>query len=304
MIYEYAVDPEVASQWGLLENYRFFVRELGLGQGRLMSRYPKKWARRVWESYAGYNDMEKKRLEDLLAQIQATIIKRQNYIWEDGNTWLENARLEHARHNFRAILVKNNNRNRPELLDINAFSTFPCPGWDHDHGTVVRRDAEEVAEMLGMLLTRCRWVKFIDPYFSVCRPWHKKSMTHFFRILAGERPVGTPELIEMHTSGDNASSEHLKSFYERIIPEGLQVFLYQWRKKQKGQSVHNRFILSDIGGISFQHGLDSGEDGDTDDIGRLDSAQYEFRCQQYNPEDPSFDYAAEPILLIGKKRNR
>lgn len=304
MIYEYAVDPEVASQWGRRENFRFFSRELGLGSGRLVSRYPKKWAKRVWESYSGENDMEKKRLEDLLAHLQTATIKRKDYIWKKGHTWLDNAKLEHSRHNFQAILVNDNTRKIPELLDNNAFDAFPCPGWDHNHGKVVERNAQDVAKKIGILLTHCRWVKFVDPYLSVCRPWHKQSMTHFFKILAGDRPIGTPELIEMHTSGGGASNEHLRSFYERIIPEDLQVFLYQWRKKLKGQSVHNRFILTDIGGISFQHGLDSGEDGDTDDIGRLDSTQHEFRCQQYNPEDSSFDLAADPILLIGKKRDR
>ena len=99
MIYEYALEPEMVSAWGRLHNQRFFLREFGLGQGRLVSRYPKKWARKVWESFGGDNDMDKKRLEELLVRLQETMIKRKDCVWDDAQeTWIENALLEHVRH--------------------------------------------------------------------------------------------------------------------------------------------------------------------------------------------------------------
>jgi hypothetical protein len=63
--------------------------------------------------------------------------------------------------------------------------------------------------------------------------------------------------------------------------------------------LHNRYILTDLGGVSFQHGLDTGADGETDDISRLDLDQYIFRCKQYDPAAPAFDSAADPLMIIG-----
>jgi hypothetical protein len=40
--------------------------------------------------------------------------------------------------------------------------------------------------------------------------------------------------------------------------------------------LNNRYILTDLGGVSFQHGLDAGRKGETDDITRLDLDQHVF----------------------------
>ena len=166
-------------------------------------------------------------------------------------------------------------------------------------GTTVNRTAQDMANSGGILLSHCRWVKFIDPYFSQCRPGHKLSMSAFLSIMAKERPVGPPEKIEIHTSGDGATSDHLKGFYEKIVPPGMMVTLHLWRQKIGGQRLHNRYILTDLGGISFQHGLDSGQDGETDDINRLDFDQYDSHCKQYDQETTAFDQAAQPIVITG-----
>ena len=64
--------------------------------------------------------------------------------------------------------------------------------------------------------------------------------------------------VEYHT-GDSATA----AFYEDecrkhlpgLIPSGLQVRLVRWRL----QGLHDRFILSDVGGLMIGQGLD--EDG-------------------------------------------
>ena len=300
MIYEYALEPEMLSAWGRLHNQRFFLREFGLGQGRLVSRYPKKWARKVWESFGGDNDMDKKRLEELLVRLQETMIKRKDCVWDDAQeTWIENALLEHARHPFKVILARNNQENRPEILGEDALAALPCPSWDNPHGMTVIRKASDMADKVGMMLSRCRWAKFIDPYFSKCKRGHKLSLPAFLSILTAERPVGPPETIEIHTSGGGATLDYLKDFYEKIIPAGIQITIYQWQERPGGQRLHNRYILTDLGGVSFCHGLDTGKDGETDDISRLDRKQYIFRCKQYDYATQAFDQAADPLEITG-----
>lgn len=79
----------------------------------------------------------------------------------------------------------------------------------------------------------------------------------------------------------------------------MQVTLYRWRERPGGQRLHNRYILTDIGGVSFQHGLDTGQAGETDDINRLGLDQYTLRCQQYDPAVPAFDRAEAPLVITG-----
>jgi len=85
--------------------------------------------------------------------------------------------------------------------------------------------------------------------------------------------------IEIHMASHPATVDFLRDSFQKIIPEGLQVTLYQWQEKSDGQKLHNRYILTDLGGVSFHHGLDTGRDGETDDISRLASKQYECRCR-------------------------
>ena len=300
MIYEYALEPEMVAAWGNRHNHRFFIRAFGLGQGRLVSRYPKSWAKKVWDAFGGSSEMDRKRLEELLVRLKETMVKRKDFLWDDKKeSWLENALLENDRHPFQAIIARSNPGNRQEVLDEDVLAASPCPGWDIPHGRTVNRNAEDMAAAVKRMLTCCRWVKFIDPYFAQCKYGHRRSLQAFLSILTAERPVGILERIEIHTSGGIATAEYLKDFYEKIIPAGMQVTLYQWQRRDDGQRLHNRYILTDLGGVSFGHGLDAGMEDEKDDIHRLDSEQYDQRCKQYDPVAPAFDRAAPPLVIIG-----
>ena len=50
MLSEYALDPELLSNW---KDFRFFASQFGAAQGRLISRFPKKWKGLVMEAASG-----------------------------------------------------------------------------------------------------------------------------------------------------------------------------------------------------------------------------------------------------------
>ena len=62
-----------------------------------------------------------------------------------------------------------------------------------------------------------------------------------------------------------------------IVSEGIQVHIIRWREKDGGEKLHNRPILTDIGGVSFGAGLDDGADGETDEVMLLEDKTYRFR---------------------------
>jgi hypothetical protein len=243
--------------------------------------------------------MERKRLEELLTLMQKNMVKRKEILWDENTTWLDNAIQEHIRHPFRAILARNNTENIPDILCEAGLDNL-CPEWDRPHGKSMRRNVPEMVEAVKSMLLCCRWVKFIDPYISPGRPDYRPSLKAFLKILAGERPVGLPTFIEIHTGLRGATETFLQENYIQIIPAGLRVTLYQWEAIPNEQELHNRYILTDIGGVSFLHGLDiSNENNSKDDIFRLTRDQYDLRCEQYNPEKPAFEQAADPIIITG-----
>jgi hypothetical protein len=302
MIGEYALEPEMIAAW-CTDHYKckFFQNQFGTAQGRLPSRYPKRWGKKVLDAFAGGSDMDKKRLTELLIRLQETMVKRKDITWDENATWLENAVREHGRHPFSAILARNNTKIIPGVI-CEADTDPPCPDWDRPHGRSVGRNVLEMVEAVKSMLLCCRWVKFVDPYISPGRPDYRPSLEAFLKILADERPVGLPSFIEIHTGLHDATEIFLKEKYIHIIPDGLSVTLYQWEARPNEQELHNRYILTDIGGVAFLHGLDiSQRNISKDDIFRLAYDQYELHCNEYNPENPAFKKAADPIRIKGNE---
>ena len=86
-----------------------------------------------------------------------------------------------------------------------------------------------------------------------------------------------------------------------VIPVGISVRLVRWKQKIVGEKLHNRFILTDRGGVIFGVGLDDGDGAaeETDDIKLLDDETYKIRWQQYT-SGVAFDLVDE-LVIIGRR---
>ena len=74
-------------------------------------------------------------------------------------------------------------------------------------------------------------------------------------------------------------------------------------EKQGGERLHNRYILTDLGGVTFGIGLDEGADGGTDDLALMGRGQYELRWSQYVGNPPAgFEQEGMPVEVIGTRR--
>jgi hypothetical protein len=60
--------------------------------------------------------------------------------------------------------------------------------------------------------------------------------------------------------------------------------------------LHNRYILTDIGGVSFGVGLDDGIDGETDEVTVLEDMTYQFRWAQFAGPAPAFELVDELVI--------
>ena len=59
--------------------------------------------------------------------------------------------------------------------------------------------------------------------------------------------------------------------------------------KEVRQRLHNRYILTDVGGLVFGAGLDEGAAGESDDVTLMDRAQYVLRWSEHATETMAFD---------------
>ncbi len=301
MIHEYALEPELVATWGNRHDFRYFVEKFGLGQPRIVSRYPKRWKRLVWDAFRDDNELERKRLEELVVRLCEHMVYRKDAVWNPENPWLENARTENARVPFHAILARENPSRYATTLtpdDINGGSAL----WAVPQGRTVARSPQEMAQAVAPMLRIARRIIFVDPRFGAENARHRRPLEAFLRSVLAGRPNDQPERIELHGSiNTRATREFFESeCRERLpgcIPGGLVLLICRLRGRAGRETPHNRFILTDIGGVAFARGLDDGAEGENDEIMLLERAQFEIRWRQHAEGAPEYELDGAAIQV-------
>lgn len=302
MIHEYALEPELVSTWGNRQDFRYFVEKFGLGQPRIVSRYPKRWKKLVWEALRSDDEFDKMRLVELLQRLSERMVRRLGHVWDGNRSWLENAHREHDRKPFRAILARGNPSAHPQTIIGSEADEHSSPLWAAPRGLPIARTAEEMGAAVASLLRIAEVVIIVDPYFGPERARHRRPLEAFLSAVVNGRPGSPPLRIEYCTSEDNTGTreffrDECERQLPRCIPEGMRVTVRRLQQRQGGERLHNRYILTEFGGVMFIGGLDDGAQGETDDLTLLDRTQYELRWSQYGDHPPAFEVAQEVVVV-------
>lgn len=300
MIYEFAVDPSIVPTWcqrGLGHDY--FVEQFGLGTPRIISQFPTWWERLVWREFRQSSHRTNRnrglRLDSVLKRVNDSAIARTAHHWDPHKTWLENTELHHRIEPFEAILSATNPRSHPRVICASS-GLSDSPLWQRDRDKVVRRSVRETGNLLSPMLRIANTILFIDPHFST-KPRYLQPFESYFKTIvsrnSGDQLSGTADLdlpeIEIHRSfdhrnGTNPFKDISRSELNRILPRQLNLTVRVLCRIGQGQRLHNRYVLTDVGGLHFGHGLDvdtSGSRDDRDDVSLLGKEQYWERWKQY-----------------------
>ncbi|PLX50772.1 MAG: hypothetical protein C0613_03025 [Desulfobulbaceae bacterium] len=313
MIYNYAIEPEfLITVAGNRRDYRHVIENFGLGTPRMMAEFPKlkKWRKRFRQATSSRGEMgedEKKRLEELFKHLIETQIRRDRYVYDNDKSWLDNAENEHARHPFRAIVATKNRNNKPHILPFDNIGDWPDNFWSAEQGVSVERQADSMAQAIGPMLENSQEVIFVDPHFNASERRFRAPLEAFLERYLKNKTNFEALRIEIHCSieKDNAPApahfkEKCKTELPRIFPTNSTVTIKCWKQRQGGAKLHNRFVLTDIGGVLFGTGLDTGQIGEKDDIYLMARDQYIDRWNEYAGNEPAFDLDCE-VKVVGIK---
>ena len=147
----YALEPELVATWTDRRDCRYFKESFGVGQGRLVSRYPKRWKKLVWNASVGAGEFERKRLEVLLDHLSEQMLRRKNHNWDsDSGGWIENAEQEHQRCPFHRNFARTNPKNQPQVLTESDLDLGEPTLWAVRDMLVVVRKAKEMADAVTL----------------------------------------------------------------------------------------------------------------------------------------------------------
>jgi hypothetical protein len=113
MLYEYALEPALLNNW---KDFRYFTEKFGVSRGWMLSRYPKRWKRLVYESLSNCGEIERKRIEEGLHRLDDRLLDREGE-WNPQRDWLTNAEAEHLRRPFHAVVARAKPNQREFVLE-------------------------------------------------------------------------------------------------------------------------------------------------------------------------------------------
>ena len=304
MIYEYAIDPSLVVAWAKSQkDFEYYYEKFGLGQSKIMSEFPKfkNWRKQFRQAAAGAQDFELQRITSLFSLLAERRVLRDGFTYDGTISWLENAETENSRCPFQAILSSENPRKNERVLSPGFVKNSQL--WKTEEQDFCPRISENMAQLVLPILSNCSKLYLIDPHFGPENPRHRRPVEAFLKCMANNRfgkPL--PDCIEIHTS-DKADFEFFKNTCHEKLPDlilaGYCVKLKRWIWRTGGEKFHQRFILSDIGGVEVDPGLDDGNEGESFKVMLLKRKMFEKHWQDFITA-PAFDLAETPIEIIGK----
>ena len=291
MIYEYAVDPELCADW---RDLRMLIDSFGKSEGRVMSDVPvNKW---LGEAYLAIRASEggtvkRKRLKlGARRLIEKALYRRETSPAAEGS-WINTAKSYHADHEFRAIITHEYSGDEDYIV-TNDIDLSHNPLWQVPHDLNIDRVANLMINEIKPFLEMAGEVILVDRNFD---PREQRFVNVVIKILEllKAKSTGPPISKVVYHLGDKLGKGEVvnrcQQYVKGRIPSGMSLDLYIWPK----DDLHDRFILTEVGGVKFSVGLDESLGGGTSKviIDRLAEETYREwwakchqRCKQYEPD--------------------
>ncbi len=295
MFYEYALDPACLSSW---DRTRFFLDAFGPWKGRFLAKYPHKWKRMVFESLR-CPEVEKQRIVERLRMLDARAFSpRADATYDPDQTWFSNAVSEHHRRPFRAIIASHGSASGSDYVLDGAEVDDRQERWRVETGRLVSREPTAFVQSLRLLLEASERVLFIDPYFRSDQDDKTRPLVAFCKATHGSAAV------EVHFSDEPRGYGPCMADAARtlpiILPTGAKVTLHCWRERPGGPRLHNRYVLTEVGGVKFGDGIETGSRGHEDHLSILDEPSRLKLWEQFVGSPPAFEPAGAPQEFVGK----
>lgn len=296
MYYEYAVDPASFDSW---QTTRYLLDAFGFDKGRLICEFPTKhWKRLVYEhiSTAPLRDIERARMVERLKMLpRETLMRRPGAAFNAATPWIRNAVAEHARCAFKAVLSPGKDAGTDDVLDPREVDATDAR-WSVPPAETLPREVSTVVPRLRPLLQQASVIRVVDPYF------HPRGALKVQFLHAIVRAAAPDAVIEVYLK-EGASGEPGRSLCATAdarlpeqIPAGRTVDILVWRERPGGERFHNRFLLTNVGGVQFGDGLEQGEGAEVDRVSRLGDRECEEYRQRYGANSTAFEFVCRTTV--------
>lgn len=258
---EYAVEPTAIGQnW---ETFRYLIEKFGFSEGRLISRFPSSWARLVMEAAdaAQVPPVDRKRIEEKLRQKKDLVLIKSGRNYDpDLPTWFENALNSHAERAFHAVVTQGEQQGNEVLCVQDIDDGHPLVAVPRTAD--IPRTAEALCDACSILFQSAREVDIVDPYlFKIenSNSGYRETVRRFLAFIASHDNSNLT--VRLHYGNANGCPpeahviQNCGNWFRGLIPASITVHFLAWNERPGGEDFHDRFVLTDRGGLQVGSGL-------------------------------------------------
>jgi hypothetical protein len=96
-----------------------------------------------------------------------------------------------------------------------------------------------------------------------------------------------------------ALEQECRTHLAQLLPPGFKLNVRRWRHMNRGERMHPRYILTDVGGLRIEKGLDEGTPGETTDVSLLDLDLCAARLGEFDTERPAYQLL-DKVTVCGR----
>ncbi len=298
MIHEFAVEPEVMADWN---HFRVLWEDFGVSQGRFLVEYPGSWRQKVHELVDKLSLSAPVKAHAIRSKIsdpcqqRCRLVKAQGRSYDPQKSWVENAAYNHgSAPAFRAVVARCGLSDRTDVIAADDLDRSAAPWKVERQDKNCPRRADEMLRRVAMLLRHSRELVLVDPYFDACEHRFRRPFEAFVRVRKDWKR------LELHTARHEPFRRDLQEHNFRrnlapAVPRGCTLRVCFWQGQPKGKRMHPRLVLTERGGVQFDHGLDEGRSSsETTLVSLLEHKSFLGFWEDYRPDSRVF---GEPEVL-------
>lgn len=264
MFKEFAVDPSLMTEW---ESFKDLRDKFGVFEGRFISDFPHKdWKKAVARmlEHRSHDSHPVRNSATILAWLQSRDgrrdlrFARKPRAYDAAKAWVDNA--EAQAHTFDGLLTAEETKAPNGIRWDETLCLSKHPRFEVNTQPRVSRESKELLRVIQPLLRISTKVVWVDRYLYA----DNGKLETVVDCLTWLREVAAITSFEMHLGLDqreelnvNVQRDNFRRKLGGSIPDHLQVSLYWWSQSQD-ENIHPRFVLTDVGGLQFDHGTDPG----------------------------------------------
>ena len=301
MLHEYAIEPAALTRF---ETCRYILEKMGIPEGRYIAKYPTNWFKSVLQACDDDKEclpINRQRIGCLLKNVSSCILSRHDRYYDSDLEWLQNAEYAHSEVPFHAILARENPRGHTSVRSVYDI-TKDDPLLKISREKIITRTTTELLNVVLPFLELANEFVFVDSFFNPLQQKYRNTTRAFLTAIG--KTGKSVKRLEYHTRGDrgkddlSAFNDFRQACIDNIsgcLSHNLNLKIYRWNQRTGGKQFHARYLLTNIGGIRIDSGMDEaidvhhGKTNQDTDVSLIDQNVYEEMWERFTDPLQYFD---------------